>query len=326
VIYDQELMPKRRCTAAAYEPVVAVNIGRSVTANDMTEFFINFMKNDQLGRIATAHQVLADTSKEGVFHPDCLLLAELHSTAVDFSKSGVPVDHKKIPPAGRYRPDFMAPSASTKVERGITREILNSDYAQREVSGTEYRYYESDKVIGQLYRAIDEDLFFQDIEDDATSIFSTDASNNVLSEILDWARPRIGQKHVLQHMDHARELRDYYEALIWDFMSYYAISRTDSLTEKEVFIGTIMGRQGKASKKQKEWSEDMKTRFAWELRDIKGWMRERMLEDEEDITNLAIACLHVAVHEKSDLAEKEGLKSFGWFVAGLCMPEIISWE
>ncbi|KPI41804.1 putative RNA-dependent RNA polymerase 1 [Cyphellophora attinorum] len=323
VIYDKELMPKRLSTAAAYEPAEAIDIGRPVTANDMTKFFIDFMQNDQLGRIATLHQVIADTSEEGVFDKSCLLLSELHSTAVDFSKSGVAVDVTKIPAAKRYRPDFMAPSASTKVERGIKRETLDAPLGD---SSGGYRYYESDKVLGQLFRAIDEDLFFQDIEDDTTSIFSTDASNNVLAEILDWARSRISQTHVNQHLQHAREVRDYYESIIYDFMSYYAIRRTDALTEKEVFIGTIMGRQGSMSKKQREWSEDMKARFGWELRDIKGWMQERVLEDEEDITNMAVACLHVAVHEQSELAKKEELKSFGWFAAGLCMPEIISWK
>lgn len=49
------------------------------------------MKNDALGRIATLHQTLADQRELGVFDPDCLTLANLHSTAVDFSKTGIPV-------------------------------------------------------------------------------------------------------------------------------------------------------------------------------------------------------------------------------------------
>lgn len=57
----------------------------------MSDFFIQFMENDALGRIASLHQTLADIHDEGVFHPDCIKLAELHSTAVDFSKTGIPV-------------------------------------------------------------------------------------------------------------------------------------------------------------------------------------------------------------------------------------------
>ena len=61
----------------------------------MSEFFVQFMENDALGRIATLHQTLADKYDEGVLHPECIQLAELHSTAVDFSKTGIPVSSPK---------------------------------------------------------------------------------------------------------------------------------------------------------------------------------------------------------------------------------------
>jgi len=57
----------------------------------MTDFFILFMENDALGLIATLHQVLADRKELGTFDRECILLAEMHSTAVDFSKTGIPV-------------------------------------------------------------------------------------------------------------------------------------------------------------------------------------------------------------------------------------------
>ena len=57
----------------------------------MSDFFVQFMKNDALGRIATLHQTLSDMHPQGVFHPDCIKLAELHSDAVDFSKTGIAV-------------------------------------------------------------------------------------------------------------------------------------------------------------------------------------------------------------------------------------------
>ena len=63
----------------------------------MTGFFIQFMENDQLGRIATLHQILADQKERGTMDPDCIRLAEMHSTAVDFSKTGVPVSGCALP-------------------------------------------------------------------------------------------------------------------------------------------------------------------------------------------------------------------------------------
>jgi len=38
--------------------------------------------------ISTRHLITADKKTEGVHHPDCLKLAELASTAVDFPKTG----------------------------------------------------------------------------------------------------------------------------------------------------------------------------------------------------------------------------------------------
>lgn len=49
------------------------------------------MATDQLGRIATLHQVLADMENEGTLSSICLKLSDLHSTAVDYSKTGIPV-------------------------------------------------------------------------------------------------------------------------------------------------------------------------------------------------------------------------------------------
>ncbi len=90
VIYDASLIPDKTEAPASYLPAQPMDIGRTVTVDDMTGFFVDFMQNDQLGRIATLHQVLAD-DEQGTRSQPCLDLAALHSTAVDFSKTGVPV-------------------------------------------------------------------------------------------------------------------------------------------------------------------------------------------------------------------------------------------
>lgn len=91
VIYDDTLMPTKTSAPADYPTMQAIDIGREVTRADMTDFFVQFMENDQLGRLSTLHQTLADQKEQGVFDPDCILLAEMCSTAVDFSKTGIPV-------------------------------------------------------------------------------------------------------------------------------------------------------------------------------------------------------------------------------------------
>lgn len=91
IIYDERLKPKRCAIPADYPRVEAAPLPRPVGTRDIIDHFLVFMQQDQLGRIATIHQVLADRKPQGTLDPDCLLLAELHSQAVDFSKTGIPV-------------------------------------------------------------------------------------------------------------------------------------------------------------------------------------------------------------------------------------------
>lgn len=91
IIFDASLYPLRIAEPADYPIQKPIDIGEVVSRHHMTTFFIDFMMNDALGRIATAHMTLADQKELGTLDPDCVLLAGLHSTAVDFSKTGIPV-------------------------------------------------------------------------------------------------------------------------------------------------------------------------------------------------------------------------------------------
>ena len=98
-----------------------------VTVSDVQRFFVNFMKNDNVGRIASAHVVFADSEPEGVMSKQCIRLAQLHSTAVDFQKTGVPatMEQELVP---KEMPDFME--------------------NDRKVN------YPSEKVLGHIYRKV----------------------------------------------------------------------------------------------------------------------------------------------------------------------------
>jgi hypothetical protein len=93
IMWDEKARVKKVFYPADYPIQEPLDIGRSVNAEDMTNFFIQFMEGDQLGRIAVQHRIKADQQEEGVLHPDCITLSEMHSTAVDFSKTGIPVSH-----------------------------------------------------------------------------------------------------------------------------------------------------------------------------------------------------------------------------------------
>lgn len=105
--WDPDVVPQRQFEAADYPSVLAQPLDREVTKGDMATFFVDFMLSDQLGIIASQHLILADKREEGTVHPDCIALAAMHSRAVDFSKTGIPVDVSEMPNFKRkFRPDL----------------------------------------------------------------------------------------------------------------------------------------------------------------------------------------------------------------------------
>ncbi|KAL2017036.1 hypothetical protein VTK56DRAFT_2648 [Thermocarpiscus australiensis] len=105
---------------------------RAEVAHSLGSFFVMYMKNDKLPLIAHAHLATADREVEGAKHRKCLRLAELHSTAVDYVKTGVPAEwNRKLNP--RQYPHFMEKAPS--------------------------RSYHSTCVLGQLYDMVDKDVF-----------------------------------------------------------------------------------------------------------------------------------------------------------------------
>jgi RNA-dependent RNA polymerase len=91
VIWDKDLLPEEwNHPAMNFEGAKPKESDGAVTVDDMTSFFVTYMRYDNLGRIAVAHRYWADARPEGVKDPKCLELANLHSTAVDYMKTGVP--------------------------------------------------------------------------------------------------------------------------------------------------------------------------------------------------------------------------------------------
>ncbi|KAI8388533.1 RNA dependent RNA polymerase-domain-containing protein [Radiomyces spectabilis] len=128
VFWDPDLMP----TIKNYEPMdyqaeepLEVD---EVKISHIQKFFVNYINNDNLGQIANAHLATADRSSRGALDGACLRLAQLHSLAVDFPKTGKPArldDDLRV----RAFPDFMQKK--------------------------DKQMYESKKVLGRIYRSID---------------------------------------------------------------------------------------------------------------------------------------------------------------------------
>ncbi|KAI5286514.1 hypothetical protein KEM54_006730, partial [Ascosphaera aggregata] len=132
VIWDPDLLPRKWFEDPMdYTAPKSERLERDVTVDDITSFFVTYMKHDHLPEIAHAHLALADFLDEGVYNNKCMRLAELHSAAVDYNKTGIPAN---MPPALRPRkwPHFM----------------------EKRFKSAEQTYH-SKKILGQLYDAVD---------------------------------------------------------------------------------------------------------------------------------------------------------------------------
>ncbi|OJD25479.1 hypothetical protein ACJ73_03154 [Blastomyces percursus] len=128
VVWDKNMLP----TDWFHEPVdnsapKPEVLDRDVTVDDITKFYVKYMENYCLSQIARAHMALADFQEDGVKDEKCIQLAALHSAAVDYNKSGIPVQmNQDLKP--KEWPHFME------------RKMKNKN--------AEYR---SAKILGQLY-------------------------------------------------------------------------------------------------------------------------------------------------------------------------------
>ncbi|KAK6003095.1 hypothetical protein QM012_000940 [Aureobasidium pullulans] len=130
VMWDSDLLPPTQqwhTEPMNYEPPVPVMCAGPVQDEHLVKFFIDYIKNDNLGAIATAHRAIADRegSSKGIAHPSCERLAQLHSQAVDFNKTGVPakVEQGLVP---REWPHWMP--GKTKSRQYISTEVLGVLY------------------------------------------------------------------------------------------------------------------------------------------------------------------------------------------------------
>ncbi|CAG8489836.1 4430_t:CDS:10 [Acaulospora morrowiae] len=129
VCFDERIFFDGSEESMKYDPPGRKTLDRPVEISDLHEFFSDFMINNRLGQIANLHMAFADYEAEGVRCKECVYLANMHSKAVDFNKTGIPVTDT-LPKIGEY-PDFMGHGKK--------------------------KSYQSKKILGKLYRRIELD-------------------------------------------------------------------------------------------------------------------------------------------------------------------------
>lgn len=126
ISWDENLIPPKTVPPMDYTGRRPRIMDHTVTLQEIQKFFVDYMINDNLGAISTAHLIHADHDPAKALSPTCLHLATLHSMAVDYAKTGAPAEMPRFLKPKEF-PDFM--------ER------------------TEKPTYISKGVLGKLYRA-----------------------------------------------------------------------------------------------------------------------------------------------------------------------------
>ncbi|KAL4925196.1 RNA dependent RNA polymerase [Aspergillus undulatus] len=333
IIWDPEAAPLNVFAPADYPRVPPKDIQRLVTRTDMAGFFVEFMESDKLGVIATKHMILADQMEFGTSHSDCKKLAQLHSTAVDFSKTGVPVNLSEMPFVNRNRPDFLAPGPLAQIHHKEDIQLearYIHPYPDDDDTGPVHKYYRSEKILGRLYRAIDEHKIWSE------EIRSTVAPHpkTVWRKLVDSLTARcitFGASVNWQgHVETAKQLRAAYEDAITTAMANFSDHPIHPITELEVFIGQILNNSGIQTHRQRERSIKLKDEFERIASWILGQMRPAGpitgYASEYDTLERCLACFHIAIEEKNKAAHRrrgwDELESFRVVAACALLMEV----
>ncbi|KAE9382198.1 RdRP-domain-containing protein [Stipitochalara longipes BDJ] len=331
IMWDKNCRPQRYFAPADYPRQKPDELDRPVERSDMTDFFLKFMETDQLGRIAVLHRVLADQEVLGTLDPKCITLAEMHSTAVDFSKTGIPVDLSKMPKYNPWRPDFESPGPHVKIEDKVGITFDDPDDRDPDELGDEdddfshYRYYESHKILGKLYRAIDERKIFEDIKRRASSQH-VNSRLTVIDQVWSYVRRTCSLIQWEHHREWARDIRDMYEEALLNIMKEYSEHPIRPLTELEAFIGNILGKTGAQSRHQRELSTNMKDRFEEDALFIVNCILKEDGDWSEESLERSMACLAVSLEPPKRYRKQEQLLSFKYVAAAVCLREVERFE
>ncbi|GAA5898266.1 hypothetical protein JCM6882_000114 [Rhodosporidiobolus microsporus] len=295
------LIPARQNVVkpAEYPPPQMNSLSRAATTDDGVDFFLEYILADIMGMVANRHLQLADYYPEGARHPDCIALAAMHSTAVDYPKTGTPVRFAEMPKSpSALKPNFMVPEY----------------WAGKK--GNEKLYYTSDKALGVLFRAIPlKDtrprpwLHDSDALDPSRTITNALLSLTFTSSSLH--RLPLSSSATLRN--EMRALLEWYASDLFHYAQSNTLSKRPEkhLSEVEAFLGTIA-----APAKVPRQRQDLVARLQLQTRELYEWTQYDLfgaaedgseLEPEEQILR-AWAAWQVALD--SDGGEF-GVKAFG---------------
>jgi RNA-dependent RNA polymerase len=258
--------------------------------------------------VATNWMLIADL--HNIFHEDCLKLCQVYSDAVDYPKNGTAVELSRVPkPSSDRKPDWHAPET---VDLGAT-----------------HNYYESQKAIGRLFRAIDLPEVQtrnsttrrqrQHIRDDAPEtdldeVFAALCIGDRREDPLESAVKR----RVAKFID--VEPHSQFVTLVVESLGRYSIAlqgicvcnaiqrhKTAILSEEEAVVGTIVAKCSQR-RRRKDAISQLREQTSYLVKSV----REELSGDDESSQHDWLATAWTAWKVSRHLKDSFGAHSYGW--------------
>src|SRR5690606_22425713 len=188
-----------------------------------------------------------------------------------------------------------------------------------------WQYYESNKILGQLFRRVNEEEILINIQN---SKRAPKDDYDLLMQVFKYARDQWHRffpdsspaEAVAGFLMEAKELKESYDEAVVELAKQFSLSNTHILREVEVFTCIIAG-NGKANRRQKDAGHAMREQFSGLYR----WITEQMRggKTREGTFEKALGCVGVVVLMQCGQPE---MKSFGWIAADVLLAEIARLE
>lgn len=300
----------------SYPSAAPEDLGRECTIDDVSKFFLNFICNDNLGQICTRHAIIADQSPKGVRDEDCVKLSRLASAAVDFPKTGKPINIRDAPYVDtRIKPDFMAqqPISEQDFVPGPPSRDLPPSPSYYGTRRDQPYFYRSNKVLGKMYRTVEIGSLLETWN--ANSGWNEEGPKQ-LWQMIETNLKKIVPSYKRNWPEYLKEAEDIFETYMEELKMiqwyYHPTPWKKSLSEAEVFLQCIaMSREARYVRGRG------KTDYLQQLREVYSslvdWVRSEILVSVSGRYRRAAACFYVGVHLAQKRKSKEG-ESFAWLV------------
>lgn len=103
-----------------------------------------------------------------------------------------------------------------------------------------------------------------------------------------------------------------------DIMSEFSLHPRHPPQELEVYIGALIDKDGKQTKRQREYSASLHERVERDVAYIVG----QITRATEDKLERSIACVAVALEKEDMTGRKRKMRSWGWIAAAACLKQM----